>query len=135
MATENYLASQALRQNVLSTAIRFAGSDVGTTFANTEAKFKLPPNAVLIRGFLIVLTIDGGASPTYSVGVSGTLGAYGSNLAIGSTGGRALTGVPAKRAEATTLSVTAGTGTITGDGDFLLQLEYIVEGRSNEVFG
>lgn len=136
MATENYELSKASRQNVLSTAIRFAGSDVGADFATTSVKFDVPPNAILLRGNLLVLTGDGGTAPTYSVGVSGTLGAYGLNLDIdGTPGFVALTGVPTKLTSATTIAVTEGTGTISGDGDFVLQLEYVVEGRGNEVYG
>jgi len=136
MATENFELSKAQRQNVLATAVRFAGSDVGADFAATSVKFEVPPNAVLLRGNLLVLTADGGTSPTYNVGTSADEDAYGQNLDIdGTPASVPLTGIPAKLAEGTTLAVSHGTGTIAGDGDFLLVLEYAVEGRGNEVFG
>lgn len=135
MLTENFKLSQALRQSVLSTAIRIAGADVGVDFDVSEAKFELPPNIVLLRGNLIVLTPDGGTTPTLSLGIEGTLGAYGANLAAGVAAAVPLTGMPVKIVEASTIVITAGTGTIAGDGDYLLALEYIVEGRWTETYG
>jgi hypothetical protein len=134
MATENYELSKDNRQTVLSTAVRFAGSDVGATFALTSVKLTIPANAIYLRGYLHVLSGDGGTAPTYSVGIEGSLSKYGANLDIdGTPAFVALTGVPGKITAAETVAVTDGTGTISGDGDFVLQIEYIVEGRSNEV--
>ncbi len=138
MPSDNYNLSKAGRQNVLSTAVRFAGTDVDAApTAGSGVEIEMPPGVVVLRCKLIVITIDGGTAPTFNVGTVADEDAYGANLAIsvvaGVDGAGALVGEYI--AEATNIYVSKGTGTFDDASDCILALELIVDGRANEVYG
>jgi len=139
MTTENYNLTKAGRQNVLATAVRFSGADVTAgAVAGTGVEIEMPPNVIILRTQITVITVETGVAATFNVGTVADDDGYGTNIAATVVGGIVDTGNALNGefiAEATNIYVTQGTGAFVGDGDFVLVLEYVAVGRSNEVFG
>ena len=134
--SENLSLTKSGRQYPLVAAVRIAGSDLqaGTV------RVPIPPNALLLRGQIYVITADGGTAPTVNVGIDNTTETDpDEHLANGAIG---VAGVDVPLAllltafyqEKTDITVSYGTGTPNHASDLLLILEYAVLERSNEVY-
>lgn len=135
MASDNVLLSRDNRQWVLTTAVRFSGSDFNTATDSTNyARIITRPKTLLLRGGLYVITAET-AEVTAQVGTAADPNKYGDTLAIGTTGDKAVAlALPEYLVESTTIYVTYSSAGANETGDYILRLEYLVEGRANEAY-
>ena len=119
--------------------MRFAGSDVTAgAVAGTGVEIEMPPNVIVLRASLTIITAEGGTATTFNVGTVADEDGYVANgdaQTVGTvTGAGALVGDFVSAA--TNIYVSQGTGTgFDGAADAVLSLEYVTVGRSTEVFG
>ena len=149
MASEKILGSANGRQWVLSTALHFLGTDFnGVADDTNDVHFDVRPGTLFLRGTLHTLVADTSGESNLNIGIAGALAqldgpiptfstitlpilTYGNGVAPLVFQGSVL-----YYPEATTLYVTHDSGTTPiYDGEYILQLEYIVKNRSNEVYG
>lgn len=152
MASSQILRSRNNRQWMLSTALRFSGSDFNDVADSTnEVRFDVRPGTLFIRGTLYIITADSTGEGTVSIGVAGDLDKLDTNIDIFSAGAVPILAYSATAGgdpfeykgtstlwypDYTTMYMTYDNiGAMTRDGEYLLQLEYIVLDRSNEVYG
>jgi len=135
--SENLSLTRSGRQYPLVAAVRISGADLASA---AIVSIPVPPNTLLLRGQIYVITADGGTAPTVNVGISNTAETdpdeHLANGAIGVAGATVPLALKltAYYPEKTDITVAYGTGTPDNASDLLLILEYGVLERSNEVY-
>jgi hypothetical protein len=153
MASSALLRSRNSRQWMLSTAFYFLGSDFNrATDSTNEVRFDVRPGTLFLRGALLIIAADSSGDAAISIGVESDPNKLESAIDVGTaTGMRSLLAYTGTLADdpfnylagttqwypdPTTMYVTYDAGSSeNSDGEYLLQLEYIVQDRANENYG
>jgi hypothetical protein len=125
------------RQGVLVVHQPFTWEDLGDGAITTTTVFdaiQMPANAIVVGGQLVITTVwDSSGTTTVSVGDGGSAARYLGDTSIKSAARTALvpTGYKYTAGDTIDLDLALATGVATA-GEGYLEVEYIIDGRSNE---